>query len=74
MFVPDRLFQSRPMFVSGAPEGAITRVGSGLTHKHWTRLERLFRDEHSSSLITFVNYGRKFFITLGHWPMLLNFL
>jgi hypothetical protein len=30
-----------------------------LTHKHWTRLERLGRDKHASLLRTFTNYGRK---------------
>ncbi len=35
----------------------------GLTFKHYTRLERLVRDKHTSLLRTFVNYGRKFFIT-----------
>jgi hypothetical protein len=29
----------------------------GLGHKHWTRLEKLARDKHSSLLQKFVNYG-----------------
>ncbi len=31
----------------GAPEWFDTRIGSGLTHKHWTRLERFARDKRS---------------------------
>ncbi len=37
----------------------------GLAHKHQTMLERLATDKHSSLLRIFVNYGRKFFITLA---------
>jgi len=29
---------------------ALLSVGSGLTHKHYTRLKRLARDEHTSLL------------------------
>jgi hypothetical protein len=36
-------------------------VGSSLTHKHLTRLEKLARDKHSSLLLKFVNYRRKKF-------------
>jgi hypothetical protein len=32
------------------------RIGSGLVHKQ-TRLDRLLRDKHLSSLPTFTNYG-----------------
>ncbi len=38
-----------------------TRVGSGLTHKNQTRLERLARDKHSSLLRKSVNCGRNKF-------------
>ncbi len=31
----------------------------GLTHKHYTRLERLARDKHFSTWRKYVNYGRK---------------
>ncbi len=31
---------------SGASESCFTRVGSGLIHRHWTKLERLARDKH----------------------------
>jgi hypothetical protein len=41
-----------------------SRVGSGLTLKHYNRLERLARDKHSSFLRKSVNYGcKKFYIT-----------
>ena len=39
--------------------GCFTRVGSGLTHKHLTRLEKLARDKHSSLLRKLVTYSRK---------------
>ncbi len=42
-------------------EHLITRVGSILTWKHYTRLERPARDEHSSLVWAFVNYGCKKF-------------
>ncbi len=55
------------MFVGKArslPEGSKfqllhSRVGSGHTHKHLTRLERLVKGKHSSLLWKFLNYGRK---------------
>jgi hypothetical protein len=50
MFVPGKPFQVLP-----------SRVGSRLTHKHRTRLERLARDKHSSLLQTFLDYDRKKF-------------
>jgi len=45
-------------------------MGSGLTCKHCTRLERLARDKRSCLLRTFVNYGRKKFYNIG--PRLLE--
>jgi hypothetical protein len=39
--------------------GALTRVGSGLAHKHYTRL-RIVEDKQSSLLWTFLNCGRNF--------------
>jgi hypothetical protein len=42
--------------LSGAPS---------LTHKHWTRLNRLARDKPSSLLRKSVNYGRKKFYDTG---------
>ncbi len=43
-----------------------TQVGSGLTHKHQTRQERLAKDKPSSLLQKFVNYGRRKFSNIGH--------
>ncbi len=42
-----------------------TQVGSSLTSKHKTWLEKLASDKHSSLLQKSVNYGQKTFITLG---------
>ncbi len=44
---------------SGAHEWCFTQVGSGLTHKHYTRLEKLARDKHSSLLWKSINYSCK---------------
>ncbi len=73
MFFPGEPFQHSLMFVGKAR--SYTRVehlkvasigwASGLTHKHKTRLERLARDKHSSSLCKSVNYGRKNFYSTG---------
>ncbi len=49
----------------GAPERFLTRVGSELTRKHQTRLERFTREKHSSLLQKSVNYGRKKFYSTG---------
>jgi hypothetical protein len=43
-----------------------SRVGSGFTHKHQTRLERLARDKRSSLFWKVVTYGRKKFYNIGH--------
>jgi hypothetical protein len=56
VFVLDKPFQPSLVFVgksrslpySGAPEKCITQVGSGLTRNHWTGLQKLARDKHSS--------------------------
>ncbi len=37
----------------------------GLTHKHWTSLERLARDKHSSLYRKSINYRKKSFIRLA---------
>jgi hypothetical protein len=42
-----------------------SRVFSGLTRKHYTKLERLARDKHSSLLRKYVNYGNKKFYSAG---------
>ncbi len=52
----------------GQPERCFTWVGSGLTHKHQTRLEKLGKDKRSSLLRKFVTYGRKKFYRIGPWP------
>jgi hypothetical protein len=73
VFVPGKLFQPSLMFVgearklpwSEAPERCFTQVGSSLTRKHSTSLEKLARDKHPSLLRISVNYGQKSFITLG---------
>jgi hypothetical protein len=36
---------------------------TGLTHKHYTKLERTTEDQLSSLLLTFMNHGRKKLIT-----------
>jgi hypothetical protein len=43
------------------PNEAPLRLAPGLTHKHYTRLERLARIKHSSLLRKFVYYDRKKF-------------
>ncbi len=46
-------------------ERCSTRVGTGLTRKHDTRLERLARDKNSSLLGTFVSYEEIMFDEYG---------
>jgi hypothetical protein len=58
---------ARSLSESGGPERCFTRLGSGLTYKHHTRLERLARDKHSSLLQKFVNYGHKKVYRIGPW-------
>ncbi len=68
MFVPGKLFQSSPMFAGKArayPSGAPERLHTGLPRKHWTGLEKLARDKHSSLLGKSVNYGRNEFYRTG---------
>ncbi len=55
-----------------APERSFTQVGSGLTRKHYTRLERLAKDKHSSLLQKSVNYGQKSIITLAPGPKVIK--
>jgi hypothetical protein len=55
--------KARSLPKSGAPERLFIRVGSGLTHKHKTRLKKLDTDKHSSLLYKFVSFGLKSFIT-----------
>ncbi len=73
MFVPGKLFQPNLMFVgkarglpkSGSPQRCFNLVGPGLASKHWTRLERLAKDKHSSVLRRSVNYGHNKFYSTG---------
>jgi hypothetical protein len=56
---------------SGEPERRFSWVGSGLTVKHETRLEKLARENHSGLLQKFVNYWQENVLLYGHWvPML----
>jgi hypothetical protein len=48
-------------------ERCFTRVGSGLTRKHYAKLESVARDKHSSLLQKSVNYGRNKFYHTGPW-------
>ncbi len=62
---------------SGAHERFFTRVGSGLAHRHQTRLERLARDTQSCLLRKSVNCGlNKFYDkgprSLSEWSPLLS--
>ncbi len=72
MFVPSKPFQPSLMFagkagayLSGASEKCFTRVCSGITRKHKTRLERLARDKRSCLLQKLINYGCKKFYNIG---------
>jgi hypothetical protein len=73
VFVSGKYCQPSLMFVGkdrslpycGASERCFIHLGSGLTSKHWARLERLARDKHSSLLQKTVNYGRKKFYNIG---------
>jgi hypothetical protein len=47
-------------------------VGWGLALLHWTRLERIARDKHFSSLQTLVIYYRKEFYTIKTWNQYLK--
>ncbi len=44
-----------------------TRVGSGLTIKHYTRLERFVRNKHSRLIRGLIYYGQKKFHHIGSW-------
>ncbi len=41
-------------------------VGSGVTRKCWTRLERLAKDKRPSLSLKVVTYGHKKFYNIGH--------
>ncbi len=48
------------------PLRCFTRVGSGLTYKHETRLESFARDKHSIYFGLLISYGCKKFHHIGH--------
>jgi hypothetical protein len=50
-----------------------TWIGSGLTRKHYTRLERLAWEKHSSLLDPYVSYGEKSFVTTNPVAQIQNF-
>jgi hypothetical protein len=57
--------RSQPFSVE--PERCFTWVGSCLTHKHYTILEKLARTQHSSLVQKFTIYDRKKFYNIGPW-------
>ncbi len=62
MFVPGKLFQPSRMFAGKA--GALPSEAP-FKCKHWTRLEKLAEDKHSSLLQKSTNYGRNKFYSTG---------
>jgi hypothetical protein len=64
--------KAKSMPQSGTPERWFTWVSSSLTGKHQTRLERLSRDKHSSSLQMLKRYSCKSFIILGPGVHVMN--
>ncbi len=74
MFVLGRFFQpgvkfegeARSLPKSGAPESCFIRVGSGLTRKHYTRMERPVRGKHSGLFQTLLITSVKSFVTFVH--------
>jgi hypothetical protein len=59
--------KARSLPKSGASERFLNRVGPCFTYKHYTRLEKLARDKHTSLLQKFVACGRKKFYYIGSW-------
>jgi hypothetical protein len=56
--------KERSQSQTGTAESCFTRVGSGLTHKHYTWLF-LARGKHFSLLKAFVNFDSKEFYNFG---------
>ncbi len=56
--------KARSLPWSGAPEMCFTRIGSGLTQKHRTRLEKNASDKHSNLFQKSENYGHKKFYNI----------
>ncbi len=72
MLVPGKPFQPNIIFASKHGAYLIEVLqgrGSGVTHKHSTRLEKLAKDKHSNLLLKFVNHGQNFFIALAPGPL-----
>jgi hypothetical protein len=44
-------------------------LAPGITHKHYTRLERLAKDKRSSLLQIFLTYGYKKFYNIVPWNL-----
>jgi hypothetical protein len=59
--------KARSLPYSGVSERLFTHAGSSRTNKHYTRLERLAGDKHSSLLRKSVNYGRNKCYDTGLW-------
>jgi hypothetical protein len=57
--------KARSLPTSGASERCFIHLGSSLTSKRDSRLERLAMDKQSSLLRKLVNYGLKSFMTLA---------
>jgi hypothetical protein len=66
-FQPSLLFASKAgAYLVEAPLSFYTLLhATVLTHKHWSRLDRLAKDKRSSLLLKFENYGRKKFYKIG---------
>ncbi len=64
VFGPDRPLQPSLIF-AGKARCPSTQVGS--ICKHYTRLESLARDKHSSLLGAFLNYGCKEYYNISFW-------
>ncbi len=77
MVPPKKPFQPSLLFVgkagslplSGASEMGFTWVDSCLTWTHYTILERLLRNKHSSLLQIFGTYSHKKFYNIGPWSL-----
>ncbi len=59
--------KDRSLPMSGTSERHFIHLCSSLISKHYTRLERLVMDKHSSLLWKSVNYGQKKFYSIGPW-------
>jgi hypothetical protein len=76
MYEYSGLFQPSPMFLGKARVyqkstlqvfKCSTRLVPGISHKHYTRLEKLAREKQVSLLGLFVNYDNKKFYSIGPW-------